>query len=69
MDLKHLVSECSEGQKVSEVISGFHEPGLAVVPLMLHWTGSFLNSAARVSEDVVDMSVLLFPFNSTLEKN
>lgn len=60
MDFKHLVSECSEGQRVSGAISGFHGPGLAVVPLMLHW--EFPEPLSLGSEDVVDMSVLLFSF-------
>lgn len=61
------MSECSEGQRESGAISGFHGPGLAVVPLMLHW--KFPEPFSLGSEDVVDMSVLLFSFNSTLEKN
>lgn len=32
-----LMSECSEVQRVSEAVSGFRGPGLAVVPLTLHW--------------------------------
>lgn len=31
-----LVSECSEGLRVSGAVGGFHGPGLAVVPLALH---------------------------------
>ena len=61
------MSECSEGHRVSGAISGFHGPGLAVVPLMLH--REFPEPFSLGSEDAVDMSVLLFSFNSTLEKN
>lgn len=61
------MSECSEGQSESGAINGFHGPGLAVVPLMLHWR--FPEPFSGFSEDVVDMSVLLFSLNSTLEKN
>lgn len=32
-----LMSECSEGQRVSGGMSGFHGPELLVVPLRLHW--------------------------------
>lgn len=31
------MSECSEGQRLSGALSGFHWPGLVVVPLRLRW--------------------------------
>lgn len=31
------MSECSEGQRLSGALSGFHGPGLVVVPLRLRW--------------------------------
>lgn len=63
-----LVSECSEGLRVSGAVGGFHGPGPAVVPLALHQ--EFHEPAFNLgSEDVVDMSVLLFFFlHLTLEK-
>lgn len=65
------MSECSEGLRVSGAVGGFHGPGLAVVPLALHqeFHGPAFNLG---SEDVVDMSVLLFFFLPSLnfgEKN
>lgn len=46
------MSECSEGQRVSGAVSGFHGPGLAVVPLMLHW--ELPEPFSLGSEDVVE---------------
>lgn len=53
-----LVSECSDGHRVSGAFSGFHGPGLVVAPLALQ--REFPEPCSRGSEDVVDMSVLLF---------
>lgn len=64
-----LVSECSDGQRVSGAFSGFHGPGLVVAPLALQ--REFPEPCSLGSEDVVGVSVLLFffPSHSTLEKN
>lgn len=61
------LSSQSEGERVSGAISELHGAGLPVVPLAPHW--ELPEPSARGPEDVVDMSVLLFSFNLTLEKN